>query len=116
MSLLDIIWPWVWMGKILDYLAKHFTWIGFLMTFVMWITDCFDAIIGGGLDLMINKIAEMNMDSFQQASFSSLEGIQYINAVFPVTEFLQLSVAYCSLMVVVIALRWIKSFIPTISN
>jgi hypothetical protein len=64
----------------------------------------------------IARFAELDLSKLQSADFSSIEMIGAVNAMFPVSEFVFLLTIYSGAWILLILLRWCKSFIPTFSN
>ena len=71
----------------------------------------FEAISTYSTGLSTSRISEV-----QAANFSAIPMVGYVNAMFPLEEFIGLAVLYSSAWIFLILIRWTKSFIPTISN
>jgi hypothetical protein len=98
-----------WAGKYLKLILMIFT-------FILWITNLVDLAITAVFSQIINYISSLDVSAFTNVSLSSIEFVGYVNAIIPVSEFVVLMGLYFSAWLLVILIRWIKSFVPTIAN
>lgn len=113
---MEITWPIEYLQKIVNFAAKQAKFFALFSTILMWFFGLLNIIVSGTLTMIINYLSSLDLSQFQGANFSNLDYIGYINSVFPVTEFLLLSVGYAAATGILILIRWAKSFIPTLSN
>jgi hypothetical protein len=109
-------WPIFYFTKLASGASKHSTLIAALVAFFLWITDVITNTIVAVLEQIAALIISLDVSSFQDVSLASIEYIGYINAFFPVSEFVVLVTLYTVAWVTVILIRWIKSFVPTVAN
>lgn len=69
-----------------------------------------------GIAQLVLRYQNLNVQNIESANFNSIEMISYVNGVFPLSEFIAMLTVYSTAWVLIIAIRWIKSFIPTIAN
>ena len=62
------------------------------------------------------QLSDGDLGGLQNANFATLDFISYVNAVFPLSEFVGLMTIYGLAWTTLICIRWAKSFIPTIAN
>lgn len=92
----------------------------------VWLSGLIMSVIAGMIDDLLARITEfdastleakgVDLESFANAAIASVHWIGYVNAIIPLTEMILLTGAYFTGWTALIALRWIKSFIPTIAN
>ena len=84
----------------------------------MVLFDWFFGLVKKGFDFIKQSISESAaiISTFGNVSLSSIPGIGYVNAVIPLSEMVALLVTFYSLWLLIILIRWVKSFIPTIAN
>ena len=75
-----------------------------------------DSMVAAVLNYALAQINAMDTTAFSNASFASVVGISYANAVFPLSEAISIWTALGTACGIVVVIRWIKSFIPTVSN
>lgn len=109
-------WAIVYFKKILDHLAKNTGAVTIITTFIAWLTGTIPALITSAVTSITNALASFNIEAFSNSNFAGLDFIGYVNAVFPLSEFVYLCGIYVTAWVVIIGLRWLKSFVPTIGN
>lgn len=90
------------LGAILLYCVA--TYLG---TFTDAIKYIFDRIV---------LLQGMDMNQISHASFAGLDMISYVNGVFPLSEMIGCVTVYTTAWIILITIRWCKSFIPTIAN
>jgi hypothetical protein len=101
------------MGKALRWIAPL---AGALVSFTLFVTNVFTILVWGALDAIATALGTLDLSGFGHASFAIIQGIGYINAIFPLGEVLIVLTAYYTAWGTVISVRWIKSFVPTIAN
>ncbi|MBB5349877.1 hypothetical protein HNR46_000098 [Haloferula luteola] len=90
--------------------------IGTIFGWFVWVNDLGERIIAGGLNFIIDRLDAIDTTAFSNASFASVAGIGIANAVFPLSEAITMWSALFTAMLAIIVIRWVKSFIPTVSN
>jgi hypothetical protein len=104
----------------LNQAGQHLRWFGPLaggaISFILFITNIFTILIWGALDAIKTALEALDTTAFAGASFTIITGIGYVNAIFPLSEILIVLSAYYTAWIIVISVRWIKSFIPTVAN
>lgn len=88
------------------------TGIGFAVAVVLWINSLFI----GALNLLASKLATIDVSWLKPAALSSIQWIGYFNAIYPLSETAIMFGAYLTAWLVIIIVRWVKSFIPTVAN
>lgn len=102
--------------KIGEWLGKLVTFTGTGVGLVVWIFDLGNRVIGAGLGWISGKLDVVNPDAWDNVSFAGVAFIGYANAVFPLTEAVQIWSSLATACLAISAIRWVKSFIPTIAN
>jgi hypothetical protein len=87
-----------------------------VITTTLFITNVFTILVFGALDACATALQSVNVSGFGNASFAIIQGIGYVNAIFPLAEILIILTAYYTAWISVISIRWVKSFIPTVAN
>lgn len=109
--------PSIWY---LNKTAGMLRWIaplaGGALSFILFITNVFTILVFGALDAIATALDSLDTSQFGGASFAVIAGIGYVNAIFPLAEILIVLTAYYTAWLIVIGVRWVKSFIPTVSN
>lgn len=105
-----------WLSRIGQMLVSWGKVIAAVFAFVMWVFGLIDKIIGEGLTMIMDKLEAIDVNALQGANFAVLNNIGYVNAVMPLSEMVAIMAIYMTAWVVVVVVRWIKSFIPTIGN
>ena len=104
----------------LNSAAKAMRWIapiaGGVLSFTLFVTNVFTILVWGALDAIASALSALDVSGFGNASFAIIQGIGYINAIFPLGEVLIVMTAYYTAWLTVITVRWVKSFVPTIAN
>ena len=75
-----------------------------------------DSMVAAVLNYALAQINALDTSAFSNAAFASVAGISYANAVFPLSEAISIWTALGTACGIVIVIRWIKSFVPTVSN
>ena len=105
-----------WLSKA----ANALSWLGpiatSLITLALFVTNIFTMLVFGALDAAATAIQTLDLSRFGNAQFAIIQGIGYVNAIFPLAEILIVLAAYYTAWISVISIRWVKSFIPTIAN
>ncbi|NWK54251.1 hypothetical protein HW115_01405 [Verrucomicrobiaceae bacterium N1E253] len=81
--------------------------------FITWITD----LVVSGMDqitIWIQQLTEANWPSLDVSGLSEVGGIA--NTIFPITETITIFGSLYALWGIVLLIRWVKSFVPTIAN
>jgi len=100
-------------ARVLGKVVPGFATITGLITLVY---DLGNQMLAGVLNLAISQISAIDTSAFSEVSFATITSIGLANAVFPLAELVTIWTALFSAMGVIIAFRWIKSFVPTVSN
>lgn len=87
-----------------------------VITTTLFITNVFTMLVFGALDAMATALQTLDVSGFGNAQFAVIQGIGYVNAIFPLGEILIILTAYYTAWISVISIRWVKSFVPTIAN
>lgn len=87
-----------------------------MLALLMWVTDMAKILVIAGFYSIFEMLSTIELDNLQEADLSTLEFIGVGNAIFPFAEMLALLVVYYTLWLNLIVFRWIKSFIPTLTN
>jgi len=90
--------------------------VGTLFGFVVFIYDLGEKILVGGLTYASESFAALDTSAFSDVSFASVAAIGYANTVFPIPEAMNIWASVFTACLSVSAIRWVKSFIPTLSN
>ncbi len=95
--------------------VKVITIIGAILLFcVQKYTSLWSVAISNIYDLIV--IFRGDIVRMGSANFATLDYISYVNGVLPLAELVGLFTTYTALWLLIITIRWIKSFIPTMSN
>lgn len=105
-----------WLLKASEILGKHAKFVATLVAFVAWVYDLIDRLIGAALSGILDLLHGVDLSSFQKAAFTTVENIGLVNGIIPLSETLTVFQAYFTAWGVVVLIRWIKSFIPTVAN
>jgi len=105
-----------WIAKVGESAAKLIPGIGTFVGFITLIFDLGETMLAGGLNWLIAQLNVLDTSAFSNASFAAVVGIGYGNAVFPIDEALTIGVALATACGTIVVIRWVKSFIPTVSN
>lgn len=104
----------------LNSMAKMLRWLGpvaaSVITFTLFVTNIFTILVFGALDAIATALQSLDTSGFGNASFAVITGIGYVNAIFPLAEILIVLTAYYTAWGIIISVRWVKSFVPTIAN
>lgn len=107
--------------ELLKWTVNSSKFIAPIFAFILWIVGLFESLVSSVMDscaLLIDEITGA-MDSFGGADLSASNGMQVmslVNTLFPLTEVLVLLGIYYSTWGLIIIIRWVKSFIPTLAN
>lgn len=105
-----------WFTKIGDYAARVVPFVATALAFVAWAYNIVEVLIVGTFNAIASKIASLDTSFLTSADFSAFQWVTTLNAVFPLSESLGLLGALFTYKMVIIAIRWLKSFIPTVAN
>ena len=105
-----------WIAKVGESAARLIPGIGTVVGFVTLIFDLGETMLAGGLNYLLTQINSMDTSAFSNASFALVVGIGYGNAVFPLDEAITIGTALATACGTIVVIRWVKSFIPTVSN
>lgn len=81
-----------------------------------WGYNIVEMLIVGSLNAIYNQIISLDLSAMASADFAGWVYIGYVNAIFPLSECVALLGAFYTAWLTVILIRWVKSFIPTMSN
>lgn len=104
------------LNRITDWLARAERFLSVILAGVVWAVNAYVGVFKDAWALVTEKLAELDPGAIGSANFGLLEGIGYVNAVFPVTEVVGLYTLYFTAWLCLILIRWVKSFIPTVAN
>ena len=108
--------PSIWY---LNKTAGMLRWIapiaGSGLSFILFVTNVFTILVWGALDAIAEALNTLDLSAFGNAQFTIIQGIGFVNAIFPLGEILIVMTAYYTAWITVISVRWIKSFVPTIA-
>lgn len=102
--------------KVAQWLWDQKTMVLAVFAFFLWVTDIAQKVVIAGFYKIFELISNIDLSQLQEADFATLEYIGVGNALLPLSEMAALSVIYYTLWTSLIALRWMKSFLPTIAN
>lgn len=105
-----------WLVEVSKILGRAVPFFASVVGFFTLIYDLGEQIVVGGLNYLLGLVSSIDTSAFSNASFATVAGIGYANAVFPLSEFVTIWTAVISAKLVVLLIRWVKSFIPTIAN
>ncbi|HET6406449.1 MAG TPA: hypothetical protein VFG14_01100 [Chthoniobacteraceae bacterium] len=105
-----------WLQKAAETLGKISPIAGTILGFIAWTYNIIEIVIIGTIDFIADKLTALDVSAFSNANFASLQWIGYLNAVFPLSEYLAILSAYYVAWGVVVLIRWVKSFVPTMGN
>jgi hypothetical protein len=105
-----------WLSSVGRNIASFVPAFGTLMGFVAYIYELGETVLVGGLNFLSDRVSAIDTSAFANASFAAVVGIGYGNAVFPLTEMVSIWTALGTACLTVVIIRWVKSFIPTVSN
>lgn len=108
--------PILVLNVIVNYLAKHAKAAALVVAFLLWFNNFIEWIFNVVVAQLKELASSLDVAALQGASFANLEWIGYVNAVVPVSEFVTLGGVYTTAVIVIILIRWLKSFVPTLSN
>lgn len=111
-----MIWPILYFWKFANGVAKNGKSVSLFVALLLWVNNIIDTVIYGGLNAIGSLMQSLNISAFQNLSLASLPQIQYINGIFPVSEFVSMSLVYVTAVCLLITIRWVKSVIPTLAN
>lgn len=105
-----------WLVEVSKILGKALPFFGSVVGFITLVYDLGEKMLVGGLNFFISQLNTIDTSMFSNASFASVAGIGYCNAVFPLSEAIAIWTALGACFVTILILRWVKSFIPTVAN
>ena len=108
--------PLYWYKELSKYAARLWPLVSTALAFTAWMYNLVWILIVGAYTKINALLASVDLANFGNADFSQWQYIGIVNAIFPLTESLALLSFYYTLWGLVIAIRWIKSFIPTVAN
>jgi hypothetical protein len=100
-------------GRLLSNWAPGF---GLVSAVFVFVTDTINRVVGAGLTFVGEKIDQLDLTALKGAQFTTIQAIGYANAIFPLSEALNVLGAYFAAVCIVFLIRWVKSFIPTVAN
>lgn len=112
----SLFWPLVFFGKVLNHLGRFSRGWLILTTFLLWFFGVIEKCVKTVIEQIGVLIESLSFDQMGNADFTIIDGIGYVNAVFPLTEFIGYVTIYATAWLIVIIVRWIKSFVPTVAN
>lgn len=115
--MLGLITSWVFGNK--DVKNAVFNKLGLtaiftaVVGFITWITD----LVIGAIDqvtLWIDQFVAANWPSLDMGAFSETASVA--NVIFPLSEMISIYSSLYLLWAIVLLIRWVKSFVPTMAN
>jgi hypothetical protein len=103
-------------SRLVQSATKALPFFGSSLGFIALLYDWGDKMLSTSLNYAIANVSAIDTSAFSNASFATVAGIGYANAVFPLEEFINIWVAVFTAAAIVLMIRWIKSFIPTVAN
>ncbi|MCW1921500.1 hypothetical protein OKA05_02980 [Luteolibacter arcticus] len=104
-----------WFNKVKDYAAKLLPLAATVIAFFAWFFNIVALVFVAGVDWITSTLNTIQLAG-GGAEFSVWPMIGLLNAIFPLAETLGILSAYFTFWAVIISVRWVKSFIPTLSN
>jgi hypothetical protein len=104
------------LNRITDWLARTERFFSVVLATVIWGVNAYLGVFRDAWAMIQSKIGEADPSAIGTANFSILEGVGYVNAVFPLDEVIGLYSIYFTAWLCLITIRWVKSFIPTVAN
>lgn len=105
-----------WLSKTGSAIVGFVPGVSTVVALVTLIFDLGEKMLAGGLNLAISTLSSIDTSAFSNVSFAGVAAIGYANAVFPLDEMISIWTAVASGCLSVVTIRWVKSFIPTVSN
>ena len=105
-----------WLSRVGEAASVLIPGVGTAVGFIVMIYDLGESMICGGLNYLIQHVSAMDTSAFSNGSFALVASIGYGNAVFPLTEAVNIGLALAGACTTIALIRWIKSVVPTISN
>jgi len=105
-----------WCSRFYDLINSVGKAVGVLVAFVVWAGLLVERVVSATLSEVIDKLSAIKLEQVKATAMAGQEWIGYVNAVVPLSEMLTLLVAYFAACLTVVSIRWLKSFIPTLSN
>ncbi len=105
-----------WLSRVGESALKAIPFFGSAFGFVVLILDIGERVLVAGINFATSSVNAIDTSAFSNVSFAAITGIAYANAVFPLSEFVSIWTAVFTAAGSVIVIRWVKSFIPTVSN
>lgn len=109
-------WPIIFFAKVLNHLGRYSKGWFIVTAFIAWVTQGPIGLISWGVSQIGNLLGMMAVEQFQNVDIGAIESIGAVNAIIPVTEMLAVLTALVTAWVLLICIRWIKSFFPTVAN
>lgn len=105
-----------WISKVGESAARLIPVVGTITGFVTLIFDLGEKIVAGGFNFALERLDAIDTSAFANATYGAIAFIGYGNAVFPLDEAMSIGAALITACTTVAVIRWVKSFIPTLSN
>ncbi len=109
-------WPVTFFGRVLQLLSDNARGVGLVVGALSLITGFLPKIIADGLAWAVTKLVSLAWDELGNVNLAAIDYVAYANAILPISEFVYLMGVYTVAWLTVIAIRWVKSFFPTVSN
>jgi len=105
-----------WIAKVGESAARLIPGVGTFVGLISLIYDLGESMVAGGLNYLLAQVDALDTSAFSNASFATVVGIGYGNAVFPLDEAVTIGTALALACGTIVTIRWVKSVIPTVSN
>ena len=129
MSPLLAFWNWIpsaW-AVIRDFFGHAFAWVGSVigevhrfwwgvMLFVAGIVGTVISFTAWAINQMVELADSVDLSDIETGSVTLLQFGAFINRFVPLTESFALAIIIFDIWALVTAFRWVKSFVPTLSN
>ena len=110
----DNVSDWFW-GKVLYWLSSAGKAAAVGGGVSLFFTDLVDNTFMGILEWVLGMLDQLDLAEFAP-NRGLIASIETINGIIPLSEFITMFAAYGVAWGIVLLVRWVKSFIPTVSN
>ncbi len=101
-----------------NFVAKASKTVAIAAAIIVFCVGRYTSVYIDGMAAIVTKMTALrdSTTGIQHANFAGLDMIAYVNGVFPLSETIGCITIYTTAWLIVLAIRWLKSFIPTMGN
>jgi len=108
-----VLWSIKTIGNLLGKWAPLLASAGGIMTIVLGFVN---NVLVGSLTYIIESLDRIDVSGFTHPTLAGLDMLSTLNCLFPISEFVTFLTAYWVAWGIIVCIRWVKSFVPTVAN